>query len=206
MKKNQKFPCLGALNVPNLITISSVFAGVLAVLFALKGKEELALMVYPLTILFDTLDGFAARRLNQTSEIGLQLDSLADFSGFGVIPVILFFILGGGSWMILPGALFYILAAIMRLAYFNVYGMEEDGTYFVGVPSTISAAWLFLISMLVWNVMPEMMPPVALAAMTVFGLLMVSGIRYKKRGLISKPLYVILPCSVAAEFFIYLWK
>lgn len=71
--------------IPNLLTLSNLFCGSAAVVSALVwGDLKLAFGLMVLAAVFDFFDGFAARLLNQSSPIGLQLDSLADDISFGL--------------------------------------------------------------------------------------------------------------------------
>ena len=73
--------------IPNLLTLSNLFCGSVAVVSALVwGDLKLAFGLMVLAAVFDFFDGFAARLLNQSSPIGLQLDSLADDISFGLAP------------------------------------------------------------------------------------------------------------------------
>ncbi|HIE45679.1 MAG TPA: hypothetical protein EYP87_05860 [Flavobacteriaceae bacterium] len=65
-------------HIPNFITLMNLFSGLIAVIFALKGDLALASFFILLGIIFDFFDGFAARILNVSGELGKQLDSLAD--------------------------------------------------------------------------------------------------------------------------------
>ena len=65
-------------HIPNFITLLNVFCGCIATVFAVINKLDLAAFFVFLGIVFDFFDGFAARILDVKSELGLQLDSLAD--------------------------------------------------------------------------------------------------------------------------------
>ena len=73
-------------NIPNLFTSANLLSGVLAILFTLMGRIDIAPFLIFLGALFDFLDGFIARKLNQAGELGKQLDSLADMITFGLAP------------------------------------------------------------------------------------------------------------------------
>lgn len=75
--------------VPNLITAGNLLGGVLAIIFALTGHLEWAPYCIFTSAILDFLDGFAARLLKVQSELGKQLDSLADMVTFGVAPGII---------------------------------------------------------------------------------------------------------------------
>ena len=74
--------------VPSLLTCSSAFCGILATILAMEGEKGLVYAAYLIFIaaVFDFSDGFAARLLGAASELGKQLDSLADAISFGVAP------------------------------------------------------------------------------------------------------------------------
>ncbi|MCJ7758989.1 MAG: CDP-alcohol phosphatidyltransferase family protein, partial [Gillisia sp.] len=64
--------------LPNFITILNLLCGSLATIFAVQGNLVMAALFVGLGIFFDYFDGMAARILDVKSEVGLQLDSLAD--------------------------------------------------------------------------------------------------------------------------------
>ena len=72
--------------IPNIITSLNIMCGCVAVLFAVSGDLIIASVFAFLGIFFDFFDGLAARLLKAQSEIGLQLDSLADVITSGVVP------------------------------------------------------------------------------------------------------------------------
>tara|TARA_R110000737_G_scaffold353338_1_gene404354 strand:- start:12698 stop:13636 length:939 start_codon:yes stop_codon:yes gene_type:complete len=73
-------------NLPNILTACNMLSGVLAILFVLLGRLDWAPWFIFLGAIFDWLDGFTARMLKQFSELGKQLDSLADMITFGLAP------------------------------------------------------------------------------------------------------------------------
>lgn len=73
-------------NIPNLFTAANLISGCLAILFAVSGRIDLAPFAIFAGAFFDFLDGFLARKLHVSSEMGKQLDSLADMVTFGVAP------------------------------------------------------------------------------------------------------------------------
>lgn len=149
-------------HIPNLITLLNVFCGCVAAIFAVLNQLELAAFFVFLGIVFDFFDGFAARILDVKSELGLQLDSLADMITSGLVPGIVMFQLfamstkggwnvrseGGGpiaelfaNWdgtMFLPFFGFIItLASAYRLAKFNID--ENQASSFIGLPTPANA-------------------------------------------------------------------
>ncbi len=148
-------------HIPNLITLLNVFCGCVATVFAVLNQLEMAAIFVFLGIFFDFFDGLAARALNVKSELGLQLDSLADVITSGLVPgVVMFQLLGmsmTGGWnagdmmgydssaygfsMIfhpLPLLGFLItLSSAYRLAKFNID--ENQTESFIGLPTPANA-------------------------------------------------------------------
>jgi CDP-diacylglycerol--serine O-phosphatidyltransferase len=77
--------------IPNMVTILNMLCGILAVLASLQGEILLAFFLMFAGAFFDFFDGFLARILKQHSEIGKQLDSLADTITFSLAPGIIVF-------------------------------------------------------------------------------------------------------------------
>ncbi|MBN2616494.1 MAG: CDP-alcohol phosphatidyltransferase family protein [Bacteroidales bacterium] len=134
-------------HIPNTITLLSMTSGIVAVYYGVKGSPEqltYAGMFIFLAAVFDFLDGFAARLLHASSEIGIQLDSLSDLISFGLAPgFILFQMLNlshGKPSDTLDGvnvipflALLVPLLSGLRLAKFN---LDEEQQYsFKGLPT-----------------------------------------------------------------------
>lgn len=142
-------------HIPNAITCLNLFSGCLALYFAFKGELVYTAYLVGLAAIFDFLDGMLARVLHAYSEIGKQLDSLADMVSFGVVPGTVMFMLlqrTGDSFMGFPiqtvaffGFLITVFSAL-RLAKFNIDTRQT--TSFIGLPTpanTIFVASLPLI-------------------------------------------------------------
>lgn len=148
-------------HIPNLITLMNVLCGCIATVFAVMNRLELAAIFVFLGIFFDFFDGLAARALDVKSDLGLQLDSLADVITSGLVPgVVMFQLLGmsmTGGWHVgesfvydtsgsglsilmqpLPLMGFLItLASAYRLAKFNID--ENQTSSFIGLPTPANA-------------------------------------------------------------------
>ena len=72
--------------IPNLITLAGLSFGLSSIRFALELQFETAVVFIIFAAICDVLDGLVARVLNSQSELGAELDSLADFVNFGVAP------------------------------------------------------------------------------------------------------------------------
>ncbi len=79
--------------IPNLLTAGNLVGGVLAIIFSLTGRLEWAPYCIFISAFLDFFDGFAARLLKVQSELGKQLDSLADMVTFGVAPGVIVFMM-----------------------------------------------------------------------------------------------------------------
>ena len=73
-------------HIPNFITSLNLTSGFIAIIFAANGDIVTASWLILAAMIFDFLDGFSARLLKAYSEIGKELDSLADVVSFGVAP------------------------------------------------------------------------------------------------------------------------
>ena len=78
-------------HIPNIITLLNLLAGVIAVMLAVSDRLIEAALFVLIGIFFDFFDGLAARLLNVSSELGKQLDSLADMVTSGVVPGIVMY-------------------------------------------------------------------------------------------------------------------
>src|SRR5688572_16135054 len=73
-------------HIPNAITCLNLLSGCLALYFAFHNRLDYTAYLVGVAAVFDFLDGMIARLLKAYSEIGKQLDSLADMVSFGVVP------------------------------------------------------------------------------------------------------------------------
>ncbi len=144
-------------HIPNIFTLGNLLFGTLATIFAVGGYFEMTALFVVLGIFLDFFDGFFARILNVSGELGKQLDSLADMVTSGVVPgIVLFVLLGNNQQMsyeiytefkISMGlpliGLLVTLAACYRLAKFNLDTRQSES--FIGLPTP--AMSLFIISL-----------------------------------------------------------
>ncbi len=225
--------------IPTAFTAANIAMGFLAILSSVRGFQiavaspeqaaiyfDYAAKAIGLAILFDTLDGRLARMTKTATELGVQLDSLADVLTFGIAPVVLLY-----SWAI--GVTFpestalhnlgvfclfiYLMCGTLRLARFNIQATRprvlKEGTAkidkknFVGLPIP-PAAGLFA-AIIHFAPQPLIYYGLDLARIYSFliliiasgmGFLMVSTIRYtsfKNVGTGRKNLYLILILGIA---------
>ena len=133
-------------HLPNFITLLNLSMGLMAIYLVLEGGEKgLAISGYFIFMaaVFDFFDGFSARLLNAKSEIGLQLDSLADMVSFGAAPGFILFkliMLNNGDTnnsvladTLVASAILIPWGAALRLAKFNIDETQQTG--FKGMPT-----------------------------------------------------------------------
>ena len=139
--------------IPNLLTLGNLFCGTLATIFAVQSDFVAAGLFVVIGIVFDFFDGFAARLLKVSGELGKQLDSLADMVTSGVVPGIIVYqlFIENNSNLVASNILSYLpflgliltLGAGYRLAKFNIDTRQTDS--FIGMPTP--AMSLFVISL-----------------------------------------------------------
>ncbi|GGD02597.1 CDP-alcohol phosphatidyltransferase family protein [Hyunsoonleella pacifica] len=154
--------------IPNALTLLNLLCGSIAVLFVVNDNFVAGALFVFLGIFFDFFDGFAARKFNVQSELGLQLDSLADVVTSGLVPgVVMYKLLELSDGTILQSikssqewtetmywvggkidffpllGLAITLASAYRLAKFNID--TEQQNYFKGLPTPANA--LLIISL-----------------------------------------------------------
>ena len=163
----------GVYLIPSLFTAANIGMGFFAVMASLRGFQLLgqpnpdvawaaahfdnAARAIGWAVLFDMLDGRIARMTKTTTEIGVQLDSIADVVTFGLAPAVLAYVWGyGGSlvegtaahqfgWFI---SFMYLMCGAFRLARFNVQSsrprilaegtIKVDKKSFVGLPIPVA--------------------------------------------------------------------
>lgn len=205
--------------IPSLFTAANIAMGFYAVMGALRGFQlvgngaqvELAREAFDnaakaigWAMLFDMLDGRLARMTKTTTEIGVQLDSLADVLTFGIAPAVLAYAWGYGSalqegtdvhqlgWFL---SFMYLMCGAFRLARFNVQAtrprplaegtVKLDKNSFIGLPIPMSAALLASIvhfaptPLLYYGPhLAKLYSGLVMALMACLGALMVSTLRY----------------------------
>ena len=137
--------------IPNALTLLNLLCGSIAVIFVVNTNFVTAAFFVFLGIFFDFFDGFAARKLKVQSELGVQLDSLADMVTSGLVPGMIMYKLldlSQVSWVEITSSsilnfkeislmpllgLAITLASAYRLAKFNID--EDQQTYFKGLPT-----------------------------------------------------------------------
>jgi len=206
-----------------LLTYLSVVSAIVGMSFALNGDTVLAIICLMVCGLCDMLDGPVARRKKRNEReknYGIEVDSLADLVSFGVFPVVIGYAIGFVNTphegisirliVFITIATCYVLAALIRLAFFNAVEIElqqkkEKRKYYVGMPVTFVAILIPLVYSVcfIFKAPFASVYPVMLSVITVA---FISRIKFPKiRGrylviflLIGLPLVIFLVWSIGA--------
>lgn len=233
--------------IPAALTAANIGMGFLAVLNSMRGFQALstnpgnpgaaagyfdsAAIAIGLAILFDTLDGRIARMTRTSTEIGVQLDSLADVMTFGIAPVALAYGWGLGATIsdqssfhgLAVFVLFmYLMCGTFRLARFNLQASKKpeaegdaqrrDKKNFVGLPIPPAAGLLASIVHFAPTPLAAYGPDASkfytgllVAMMAGLGLLMVSTIRYTSFKTVGTGKLNIYPILMIAGLGMLIW-
>jgi CDP-diacylglycerol--serine O-phosphatidyltransferase len=144
-------------HIPNILTILNLICGLISITQVLQYHLIWAALFIFIAAVFDYLDGTAARLLKAWSELGKQLDSLADLVSFGVAPGLIIFQLLSNRcsngcnilerWNVIPFlALLIPVCSALRLAKFNIDLRQEVN--FIGLPTPANAIFFASIPMI----------------------------------------------------------
>ena len=138
-------------NLANALTLGNLFCGCIAVIHIINHDYHIAAVCLVLSLVLDFFDGFVARALKSNSNLGAQLDSLADMVSFGLVPGLVMFNAFANNGNELFGitlpfelkyfGLFITLFSCLRLAIFNLD--EEQTYYFKGLNTPSNTILIF---------------------------------------------------------------
>lgn len=187
---------IGVYDYTVIATYLATAFGICGMLQAVEGYPLAAIICLLAAGLLDTVDGRIARtKKNRTvteKGFGIQIDSLNDVMCFGLLPALVAYVLvtewlgAAPAWYIVI-LVFFVLAGLIRLAYFNVTEEErqrsstEPRKYYLGLPITSSTLLLPLLYLL--TLLPEsgMVSAVMMAAgMVIIGVLYIVPIHIRK--------------------------
>lgn len=168
-------------NIPNIFTFINLSFGILSILATFESNYILACVFIIIAALVDRYDGRIARFLQVSSDLGKELDSLADLVSFGVAPSILVFLhynfsaLGPYGILGLIALLLFPICGAFRLARYNATSFEG---VFTGVPITVTGSVIALFVLLTINYSVPVIIPFILLILGSY--LMVSKLKLKK--------------------------
>ena len=195
-----------AKDLPNICSLAGLLAAILGIYFAFLGNFPGAMIGLIWAVFFDWSDGIIARKMKgrtkEQGEFGGQLDSLIDIVSFGVLPAVILLSYGNFSPWYIPGAFVIVATGVIRLSYFNVFGLVDKSTYW-GLAldnNVIILAFLFLFEGLVSS---AVFGPACYALLMVLAALNVAPIRIPK--LAGRWYYAITAYTLVLTL-VYGWK
>lgn len=145
---------VGFYNYTVILTYFGVVSAVIGIGLSMYGRTSMAVVCLMVSGFCDLFDGTIARTMKRTQnekKFGIQIDSLADMVCFGVLPAAIGFSIGLTRWYESAALIIYVLAALIRLAYYNVtedeleFSDNVQRVYYDGLPVTTAAILIPLI-------------------------------------------------------------
>jgi CDP-diacylglycerol--serine O-phosphatidyltransferase len=166
---------IGKYNRTVIITYLGVAAGIVGSFLAIAHHQvKYALICLVIAGVCDLFDGAFARGCERTKEeeaFGVQIDSLSDMVNFIMLPICIFYALGLTQWFHIIFYVAFALAAVIRLAYFNVVVNANDNQvvkYYRGIPVTTTA----IIVPILW-LLSQIMTPLAAEVLYTFAIIII---------------------------------
>ena len=201
---------LGFYDYTVVLTYISLGISVFGITMALEGNFRMAIFCLALSGLCDMFDGKIARtKKNRTEDeknFGIQIDSLCDVVCFGVFPAMICYCLGVNTPAGVAALIFYSIASVIRLAYFNVTEAkrqtqtEENRKYYQGLPITSMAIILPFLFLMRRYYMIHFLIVIHIAVIIV-GLLFILNIKVKKPQNPVRILLVVVVALALAKMF-----
>ena len=201
---------LGFYDYTVVLTYISLGISVFGITMALEGNFRMAIFCLALSGLCDMFDGKIARtKKNRTEDeknFGIQIDSLCDVVCFGVFPAMICYCLGVNTPAGVAALIFYSIASVIRLAYFNVTEAkrqtqtEENRKYYQGLPITSMAIILPFLYLMRRYYMIHFLIVIHIAVIIV-GLLLILNIKVKKPKNPVRILLVVVVALALAKMF-----
>lgn len=179
---------IGFYNVSVILTYISLLAAMFGIFQSASGNITVTVFCLLFCGLCDMFDGKIARAIKRTDDeksFGIQIDSLCDLICFGVQPAVICYCMGANRPWQIAALSFFALAAVVRLAYFNVTESARQQTtdanrsVYQGLPVT-SIAILLPLLYIFRNVLGAAMPAVAAVYLFVIGALFVLNFKVRK--------------------------
>ena len=193
----------------NAITLLGVICAITGMCLCFVGKTGFAVVLLAISGICDGFDGYFAKKVrkpNQSSEYGVELDSLADIVCAGVFPIVVSMSLGFTRWYNLIIYVLFIMCGITRLTYYNVNSSSKN--YFNGVPITVSAFLIPAVYLIFRNVTTK--PYLMIGLMVAFALLSVlyvtTNVKIKKPSLENRTIWSAIGFIICAIVVFLLFK
>ena len=168
--------------ISDIISLLNMSSGFLSIISSINHNLELAAILMIIAIMFDSVDGWVARKINRQDTLGFgkNIDSLSDIVSFGVAPAIFIYSCinttpGIYQTIVIIVSLLIVICGVLRLTRYNVIADKLNTKDFIGfpIPGISFALSTFYLSGL-FN------PYIALIMSVVISLLMICNVKYKK--------------------------
>ena len=128
-----------------MLTCGNLFSGCIGIVYAFNGDLKTVAFFVIISGVFDFFDGFAARLLHVKSDIGKELDSLADVISFGFLPGVIMYqlLLNADAGLLAYAGFLITIFSALRLAKFNIDTRQTEE--FIGLNTPMNT--FFIISL-----------------------------------------------------------
>lgn len=199
---------IGFYNYTVILTYIGLISSVYGMTEALDGHFTKAIACLVISGICDMLDGKIARTMERTEDekkFGIQIDSLCDLFCFGAFPAFLGYALGVRGFFGTAAMCMYVLAAVIRLGFFNV--MEEKRQqmttevrkYYQGLPVTSIAIIFPIVYLLRPLIGHEVYMRVLIGVMFAVAVLFISNIKVFKPGNKLMTFFIILGVAILGK-------
>ena len=168
--------------ISDIISLLNMCSGFLAIICSINKNFELAAILMIIAIIFDSIDGWVARKTNRQDDLGFgkNIDSLSDAISFGVAPAIFLYSCINttpyiNQVIVIIVSLMIVICGVLRLTRYNVIADKIDTKDFIGFP--IPGISFILATFYLTGLFN---PYVALILSIIVSLLMVCNIQYPK--------------------------
>ncbi|WP_185872309.1 CDP-alcohol phosphatidyltransferase family protein [Blattabacterium cuenoti] len=138
--------------IPNIFSLLNLFCGCISIIFLQSKNFEYSFISTLFSIMFDFLDGFISRFINNENKFGKELDSLSDMVSFGVVPSIIVFILLKTMKKKIPliewSSFFISIFSAYRLAKFNI---NSSNSRYRGLTTPVNTLFFSSLSIIIKN-------------------------------------------------------
>lgn len=195
---NEEKRLLGYYDYTVVLTYIGMICGVIGIAHIMCEKFDVAIVCLMIAGVCDMFDGTVAstkKRTDSEKKFGIQIDSLSDLICFGVLPGLFVYEFSSRVYIGMMTAAFYILCALIRLAYFNVSEEErqqsEGGTrkYYQGLPVTSAALILPAVYIFANNIY------IYISAIALMGVLFLVPFKLRKPKTFGKAILGIMGIS-----------
>ena len=168
--------------ISDIISLLNMSSGFLSIISSINHDFELAAILMIIAIIFDSVDGWVARKTNRQDDFGFgkNIDSLSDIVSFGVAPAIFIYSCinttpGMFQAIVILTSLLIVICGVLRLTRYNVIADKLKTKDFIGfpIPGISFALSTFYLSGL-FN------PYLALIMSVAISFLMICNVKYKK--------------------------